>query len=101
MAERVVTALGMADHIDLIVGSDSTPRMKPDPAPIHLALERLEVSPERTVMVGDTVDDILSAKAAGVISCGVSYGFGQREDLKDAGAEIIIDSFSDLRFHFL
>jgi len=101
MAERVVTALGMADHIDLIVGSDSTPRMKPDPAPIHLALERLEVSPERTVMVGDTVDDILSAKAAGVISCGVSYGFGQREDLKDAGAEIFIDSFSDLRFHFL
>lgn len=100
MANRVVTALGMADHIDLIVGSDSTPKMKPDPAPIYLALEKLEAAPERTVMVGDTVDDVLSAKAAGVISCGVSYGFGRMEDLKDAGADIIIDSFSDLRLHF-
>lgn len=100
MAEKVVTALGMADHIDFIVGSDSTPKMKPDPAPLHLTLEKFGVAPDKTVMVGDTVDDILSAKAAGVISCGVSYGFGQREDLEDAGADIIIDSFSDLKFHF-
>ncbi|MBN1572412.1 MAG: HAD-IA family hydrolase [Deltaproteobacteria bacterium] len=100
MAERVVTALGMADHIDLIVGSDSTPKMKPDPAPLYLTIESFNVAPEKTVMVGDTVDDVLSAKAAGVISCGVSYGFGRMEDLKDAGADIIIDSFSDLKFHF-
>ena len=101
MAERVVTALGMADHLDLIVGSDSTPKMKPDPAPIHLALESFNVAPEKTVMIGDTVDDILSAKAAGVIPCGVSYGFGRMDDLEDAGAEIIIDNISDLRFHFV
>jgi phosphoglycolate phosphatase len=101
MANRVVTSLGLADHIDFIVGSDSTPKMKPDPAPIHLAVEKFKVAPEMTVMVGDTVDDVLSAKAAGVISCGVSYGFGRREDLEDAGADIIIESFPDLRSHFV
>ncbi len=100
MAERVVTALGMGDHIDFIVGSDSTPRMKPDPAPIHLALDKFGVTPEKAVMVGDTLDDILSAKAAGVISCGVTYGFGRRKDLEKAGADIIIDNITEISSYF-
>jgi phosphoglycolate phosphatase len=100
MAERVVTGLGIADKIDFIVGADTARSMKPNPDPIIFALERFGADPSRTVMVGDTTDDIMAAKAAGVIACGVTYGFGTRQDLADAGAEVIIESIADLPAHF-
>jgi phosphoglycolate phosphatase len=100
MAERVVAGLGIADMIDFIVGADTARSMKPNPEPIIFALKQFGIEPSRTVMVGDTIDDIKAAKAAGVIPCGVTYGFGTRQDLADAGAEIIIENISELPAHF-
>jgi phosphoglycolate phosphatase len=74
--------------------------MKPEPEPILLALETFGADPARTVMVGDTVDDIESARAAGVIACGVTYGFGTRDSLEEAGAHVIIDRITDLGDYF-
>lgn len=100
MAERVVTGLGIADTIDFIVGADTAQSMKPNPDPIIFALKQFGIEPSRTVMVGDTTDDIVAAKAAGVIACGVTYGFGTRKDLEDAGAEVIIESIEELPIYF-
>jgi phosphoglycolate phosphatase len=100
MAERVVLGLGIADKIDLIVGADTAKSMKPNPDPIIFALKQFKADPSRTVMVGDTADDIQAAKAAGVIPCGVTYGFGSRKDLADAGAEIIIEDIKELPTYF-
>lgn len=100
MAERVIIGLGIADEIDLIVGADTAKSMKPNPDPIIFALRQFKADPSRTVMVGDTTDDIQAAKAAGVIPCGVTYGFGTRQDLIDAGAEIIIEDIKELPAHF-
>jgi phosphoglycolate phosphatase len=100
MAERVVIGLGIDDMIDFVVGADTAQSMKPNPDPIIFALKQFGVEPSRTVMVGDTTDDIMAAKAAGVIPCGVTYGFGTRQDLADAGAEIIIEDISELPAYF-
>ncbi|MBN1883794.1 MAG: HAD-IA family hydrolase [Deltaproteobacteria bacterium] len=100
MAEKVLSGLELLPYIDLIIGSDSTPKMKPEPEPILLALEKFGTDPARTVMVGDTVDDIESARAAGVIACGVTYGFGTRDSLEEAGAHVIIDRITDLDDYF-
>lgn len=100
MATRLIEGIGLLPHIDLVVGADTAPKMKPDPVPILHALERFDVSPSRAVMVGDTMDDIRSAEAAGVISCGVDYGFGMKEDLEKAGAKVIISSFPELSKYF-
>lgn len=100
MAERVVAGLGIADKIDFIVGADTAQSMKPNPEPIIFALKQFGADPSRTVMVGDTTDDIMAARAAGVIPCGVTYGFGTRQELADAGAEIIIENISELPAHF-
>lgn len=100
MAERVIAGLGIADKIDLVVGADTAKSMKPDPEPINFAVRRFGADPSRTVMVGDTPDDIKAARAAGVIPCGVTYGFGTRKDLADAGAEIIIEDISELPTYF-
>jgi len=100
MAEKVLLGLELMPHFDMIIGSDSTPKMKPEPEPILLALEIFGADPARTVMVGDTVDDIASARAAGVIACGVTYGFGTRDSLEEAGAHVIIDRITDLDDYF-
>jgi phosphoglycolate phosphatase len=47
---------------------------KPDPLMLHELMEELGVSPERTLMIGDTTHDLLMARHAGVASVGVSYG---------------------------
>jgi len=99
-AEKVLTGLGLTPFIDLVVGSDVTARIKPDPAPVLYALERFGVDPSRVVMVGDTPDDILAAVHANVIPCGVTYGFGSREDLLDAGAQILIERFPEIQNYF-
>ena len=51
---------------------------------------------EDTVVIGDTVFDILMAQNAGVASVGVSYGNHSADRLIDAGADVIIDDFADL-----
>ncbi len=67
---------------------------KPYPDPIEWAAEQMGVSPEDCLMIGDTTVDILAAKAAGAQSIGVFCGFGEREELTEAGADLIIEETS-------
>jgi len=63
----------LLEYVDCIIGSDDTPKHKPDPLPLKLALEKLEVSKDRAFYVGDHPFDIEAAKALGIPSIGVSY----------------------------
>ena len=61
-------------------------------------LERCEITDlEQTVMIGDRMHDILGAKSAGINSIGILYGYGTREELENAGADIIAGSVEDLK----
>lgn len=65
---------------------------KPFPHPILWAAERMHVSPENCLMIGDTVVDIRAGKAAGAQTVGVLCGFGTEAELKKAGADLILPS---------
>lgn len=96
----ILDAFGLADLFDVVLGGDSLPRRKPDPTPLLNAMFRCGAAPEETVMVGDSPTDIFAGKAAGVATCGASYGFRSREELVTAGCDVIIDSFTELPLHF-
>jgi pyrophosphatase PpaX len=66
--------LPLERYFDVVVASEDTERHKPDPAPILLALERLEARPEETAYVGDSPFDVAAANAAGVFSIAVAWG---------------------------
>ncbi len=100
LCRRILAAFGLADRFCVVLGGDSLPRRKPDPAPLLNAMSRCGITPAETVMVGDSPADILAGKAAGVATCGVSYGFRSREELQAAGSDVIIDSFEELPQHF-
>jgi phosphoglycolate phosphatase-like HAD superfamily hydrolase len=69
---------------------------KPHPDPIIWAAEQMGVQPSECLMIGDTTVDIRAAKAAGAQSVGVLCGFGKERELREAGADIILEKTSQL-----
>jgi phosphoglycolate phosphatase-like HAD superfamily hydrolase len=92
---HTIEQAGLAGYLDLILSAEDATAIKPDPAPLLLALEHLDVSPAATLMVGDTDADILAGRAAGVRTVGVTYGFHGAEILRHA-PDITIDTLGEL-----
>jgi phosphoglycolate phosphatase len=95
-AMHILTGLGLSSHVDLVVGIDDVVTPKPAAEPVRLALRRLGVSSEHAVMIGDTPDDVLAAKNAGVMSIGVLTGAHEQAALQDAGADCVLRDLTQL-----
>ncbi len=65
VARRVLVAVGLAPHVDLVLGGDEVPRGKPAPDPLYLVSQRLGVDTRDMVVVGDSDYDMEMAQAAG------------------------------------
>lgn len=78
--------LGMRDHVP----------KKPDPAGALEILDQIEVSPSECLYLGDTNTDMQTAKAAGLHAVGVLWGFRDRQELVDNGAETLLEHPQDL-----
>lgn len=89
----LVDALGWSKRFAAIVGGDTLPVAKPDPAPLHLAIERAGGGP--AAFVGDSIVDMQTARATGIPGIAVSFGFADRP-VDQLGATATIDSFNDL-----
>lgn len=85
------------EFFDAIIGGPDTSNHKPHPEPVLLALERLGVAAEQTVLVGDLAVDIQAAKSANLkATIGLTHGFGSKEDLLASGCAIIVDSLLEV-----
>lgn len=96
----VLRGLGVENCFDAILGGDSGTQKKPDPGPLNQVLAAFSVSPVKAVMVGDGGADIEAGKRAGVHTCGVTYGLGKKEEILQAGPDILIDDIGQLADHF-
>ncbi|KIL99847.1 Phosphoglycolate phosphatase [Paramagnetospirillum magnetotacticum MS-1] len=93
--DEILAALDLERWFDLVVGADDAPAIKPDPAHVTCILDRLGVPAARAVMVGDSANDILSARAAGVRSVALSFGYCHGP-VAELGADWVIDDFREL-----
>lgn len=89
-------ASGLAEHIPLVVHGLSTRRTKPAAEPVLHACAHYSLPAAECVMVGDTTVDILAAKRAGAQAIGVLSGFGEEDELHQAGADLILPSVAEL-----
>jgi pyrophosphatase PpaX len=96
LALRGLAHVGLARHMDTIVGCDSSTRHKPDPEPVRIALHRLDASPEDAIFVGDSVHDVLAGNAAGVHTAAALWGAFKRADLEPGEPNAWLESVSDL-----
>jgi len=94
--EAFLQHYGVRDLFTVVVGAQTTTRMKPHPDPLLYAAEAMGVDPARCVFVGDTTVDMKTAKAAGAHAIGVLCGFGTEDELVTAGADLILATTSDV-----
>ena len=87
--DLMLDALGARSAIRAVVSSGDVDRAKPDPGIVTKALDEAGVDPRRTVMVGDTVWDVLAAERAGIGCIGLLCGGIAEEQLRAAGAAAV------------
>lgn len=93
LSRELIDTLGWTDRFVALVGGDTLPVRKPDPAPLFAAIER--AGGGRAAFVGDSITDTDTAKAAGIPCVAVSFGFSDRP-ADQLGADALIDHFDDL-----
>jgi len=94
-AEAQLDVLNWAGYFDAVIGKMDGRAEKPDPAPVLLACEHLNVEPENTVMIGDGIADMKSATRAGALAIGMCDAFSAQE-LTDVGASRCFDSLTEV-----
>ena len=92
----ILRKLGIERFFEFALGGEDLPRKKPHPMPLLHACEKLGVPVERALMVGDSSNDILAAKAAGMRSVGVGWGYNYGEEIADYGPDAVIERFDEL-----
>jgi len=96
LADAVLHYIGMSAWIELVVGGDTCERRKPDPQPLLHACSVLEVLPSQAIMVGDSINDVLAARAAGMPILCVPYGYNEGQDPRLLPCDAMIERLSDL-----
>ena len=98
---RIVEGLGVQKSFAAIESPQDVTDLKPDPGMLVRILERLQIQPERAVLVGDSTNDVRAAKAAGVISCAVGYGYGNRQKVAALSPDYFCETPEELMNMFM
>jgi phosphoglycolate phosphatase len=94
-SQLLVEGLGLGGHFFRVYGGNSFEQKKPDPTGVYKLLEEAGAKAGRALMVGDSDVDILTARNAGILACGVTYGF-QPETLSAAPPDILVNDLRQL-----
>lgn len=96
----ILQGLG-GDHFQYVVGGDNGFGLKPDPGMLLYVMEQLKVPKERTILVGDSTNDINGGHNAGIRVCAVGYGMGNREKMAACQPDWFIERPEELRELFV
>ncbi|HEK1687083.1 TPA: phosphoglycolate phosphatase [Pseudomonas putida] len=77
-----------------IIGGDTLPQKKPDPAALLFVMKMAGIAPEQSLFVGDSRSDVQAARAAGVKSVGLTYGYNHGRPIDEESPSLVLD---DLR----
>jgi phosphoglycolate phosphatase len=95
-ARDLLRIKGLDGLFEVTLGGDAVERKKPDPMPLLKACELLGSLPERTLMVGDSSNDALAARAAGCPVLLVTYGYNHGQPVHAVDADAFADSLAEI-----
>lgn len=95
LSDALLEATDLLPFFDAVIGADLAPAAKPDGRHVAAAIAAVGGDPSRAVMVGDSVNDALGARNAGVPSVLVSFGYTE-DPVETLGADLVIHSFLDV-----
>jgi phosphoglycolate phosphatase len=91
-ATELLAQYGLDGYFGVVLGGDSLPRKKPDPLPMLTACERLGVEPALAVAIGDSENDAIAGRAAGLATLTVPYGYNHGNAIQTINSDGIVDS---------
>ena len=89
--DRIIDGLGIKGVFGAVLGGDTLPVRKPDPAVLAGVIERLAVRPGEIWMIGDSAVDVETGRAAGARTIGCGWGLRGREELRAAGVDFLLE----------
>lgn len=95
-AQALLEIKGLAGYFSQVFGGDSFERKKPDPLPLLKTCEALGTTPAQTLMVGDSQNDGIAARAAGCPVALVTYGYNHGDPIAEAPHDLLIGSLAEL-----
>jgi pyrophosphatase PpaX len=96
VAFKGLRLMKLDSFFDVMIAYDHVKKVKPDPEPIFLALEKLGSKPEETLMVGDNFHDVLAGKNAGTKTAGVAWTIKGRDYLAKYEPDYMLENMTDL-----
>lgn len=93
--EPLLELTGLRRFFGVVVSGDTVERKKPHPDPMLYAAGKLGASPAETLVVGDSLNDVQSARAAGCAVVVVPYGYREGLSLEDLGADAVVASVEE------
>jgi phosphoglycolate phosphatase len=84
----------LLDLFEFVVSGDTCAEKKPSPMPLLYAAEKMGVTPENALMIGDSISDVKAARAAHFHIICMSYGYNHGVDIREANPDAVIDSMT-------
>lgn len=95
-AVKIIRHFGWDRVMPVVLGGDSLPQRKPSPEPLWAACERLGIDRANAIMVGDSVNDVQAARAAGMPVIAVPYGYNYGSDIREAKPDLVVNQLDEL-----
>ncbi|MDH4224721.1 MAG: HAD-IA family hydrolase [Deltaproteobacteria bacterium] len=94
--EAILQGLGLFQQFDMVIGGDTLPTKKPDPAGVRAILEQFGLAPGRVVMVGDSPADVQAGRGAGTLVAACLFGLTPPPILKNEQPDFLLERMDDL-----
>ncbi len=98
---KILANFGWTALFSEVLGGDSLPVKKPDPAPLLEVCKTLNFKPVQAYMIGDSINDIAAGKNANIDTLALSYGYNYGKDIRDSHPDHAFDTFADLMKYLL
>lgn len=94
--EPLLAEKGLVGYFQWLVGGDTLPQQKPDPAALFWVMGKAGAAPVESLFVGDSRNDVRAAKAAGVPCVALSYGYNHGEPIANEQPAMVLDDLREL-----
>lgn len=95
MTEHILKNAGLENFIDILITRDDVKNLKPDPEPLLLAVEKLNLNKSECIMVGDHPNDIIAAKKAGIKVAAIPHIY-DKKTLGTYGPDYVFDNIGEV-----
>jgi len=95
--DAIMQRLQLADYFDMIIGGHPSRQLKPDPQPLRDLLEKLATPAATSLIIGDSENDLLAGRAAGLATCAVLSGYRPAETLLALQPDFAVQTLSELK----